>query len=418
MSVTTDSEGTTVINSSIDQLLENLPVGSMTKAIGNNLYGVNFRQVGNVVPKSKDTFGFTFFTRPQLNLSRPNITNYRGFYNLLTSNELSYQRFTRMMLDPRLGHNRTDITCPFVNNRNPFISILTNNIVSVSGWPDLTVPTYTSETGLYGQEHSFVDGVTNHFESFDLDITFKNTRGNPLVYLFYIWIKYETLVFEGVLNPYIDMVTENEIDYNTRIYRIVLDQQKRYVRYIAATGASFPINVPTGNLFDYNTDTPYNTANSEINIRFRSLGFTAFEDILKLEFNKTTAIFNPDIAKIVKYDLEDKTDITRTRDDGSVVYRIPGTKYVKLPHYLSMSADSSAFNNSFFNVNHRALPYINLNTNELEWWVDETIFTRTDQTNSGQNAPGAQPLSAQERLRQFNEALRRAPPPSDTDNVD
>lgn len=367
-----------VINSSIDQLLENLPIGSVQKALGNNLYGINFRQTGNAVPRSKDMYGFTFFTRPQLNLTRPNITNYRGFYNLLTSNELSYQRFTRMALDPRLGFN-DGIKCPFMDNLNPFFSVLTNNIVSVSGWPDLSVPTYTSEAGLYGEEISFVDGVTNHFESFDLDITFRNTKGNPLIYLFYIWIKYESLVFEGILNPYQDMITENEIDYNTRIYRVVLDQQKRYVTYIAATGASFPINVPTGNLFDYNIDTPYNTKNSEINIRFRSLGFTAFEDILKLEFNKTVAIFNPNMKKILDFDMGDGSDSSKARDNGITTYRISGCPYVKLPHYLSMSMDTSVFSNNFFNVNHRAYPYINLITNELEWWVDGSIFKNSNE---------------------------------------
>ena len=365
-----------IINASVDQMLENMPVGSVSKAIGNNMYGINFRQTGNPVPRAKDMYGFTFFTRPQLNLSRLNITNYRGFYNLLTDNNISYQAFTRLMLDPRLG-NTGGLKCPFIDNKNPFISILTNNVVSLSGWPDLTVPVHTSEAGQYGEEHSFVDGVTNHFEAFDLDVTFKNTKGNPLLYFFYIWIKYSSLVFEGILNPYIDMITENEIDYNTRIYRLVLDQQKRYVTYIAATGASFPVNVPTGNLFDYNVDTPMNTRNSEINIRFRSLGFTAFEDILKLEFNKTLAIFNSDLRKVLNSDLSNASDDFKARDDGTVVYRIQGCKYVKIPHYLAMSIDTSIFSNNFFSVNHRAYPYINLITNELEWWVDESRFADT-----------------------------------------
>lgn len=369
-----------VFDKSVDQLLESLPVGSVTKAIGNNMFGINFRQTGNVVPRSKDMYGFTFFTRPQLNLKNVNITNYRGFYNLLTSNELSYQRFTRLLLDPRLALNE-GLNCPFVDNQNPFFSILTNNIVSVSGWPDLAVPTHTSEAGLYGEEHSFVDGVTNHFEAFDLDVTFKNTKGNPLIYLFYIWIKYESLVFEGILNPYVDMITENEIDYNTRIYRVLLDQQKRYVTYIGATGASFPVNVPTGNIFDYNIDTPYNTKNGEINIRFRSMGFTAFEDILKLEFNKTVAIFNAGMRKILEFDLGNASDDQKARENGMTSYKIPGCPYVKLPHYLSMSMDTSVFSNSFFNVNHRAYPYINLITNELEWWVDSSLFKNANDSD-------------------------------------
>ena len=150
-----------ILDSSIDQIMSVLPVGSIQRALGNNLYGINFRQTGNAVPKSKDSQGFVFLTRPQLNLTANNITNYRSFYSLLTSNELSYQRFTRMMLDPRLGYDGK-MKCPFVDNENPFFSVLTNNALSLSGWPDLTAPTYTSESGLYGEEVSFVDGVTNH----------------------------------------------------------------------------------------------------------------------------------------------------------------------------------------------------------------------------------------------------------------
>lgn len=374
------SSGELVINSAIDQLLENLPLGSLTKAIGNNLYGINFRQTGNVVPKSKDSYGFTFFTRPQLNLSSLNITNYRGFYNLMTSNKISYQMFTRLLLDPRLGYAQTH-SCPFVDNMNPFMSVLTNNLVSVSGWPDLSVPTHTSETGLYGEEHSFVDGVTNQLECFDLDFTFNNTKGNPLIYLFYTWIKYETLVFEGILNPYLDMITEYEIDYNTRVYRIVLDQKKRYLTYIAATGASFPINVPTSNLFDYNIDTPYNTKNSEINIRFRNNGFTAFEDILKLEFNEAVAIFNPEIRKILKFDMGSSSDDAKAREDGSVPYRVAGCQYVKLPHNLALSMDAAIGGSNYFSVNHKAYPYINLITNELEWWINGEAFGKAAQSS-------------------------------------
>lgn len=366
-----------VVNRTLDSILESLPIGSVERAIYNNLYGINFRQTPAAVPRSKDQYGYTFFTRPQLNLSTLNISNYRGFYSLLTQNKTSYQRFTRTVLDPRLGSTGVNdtspgIKCPFVDRGNPFISVLSNNIQSVSGWPDLTVPVYTSDTGLYGQEYSMVDGVTNHFEAYDLDVTFRNTRGNPLIYLFYIWIKYQTLVFEGILNPYLDMITENEVDYNTRIYRLVMDPQKRYVTQIACTGASFPMNVPTGNLFDYSTDAPYNTKNSEINIRFRCMGFLAFEDIIKMYFNQTTAIFNSDMRVLLKHDMAAKSNSADVlREDASTAYTVPGCAYVKIPYMLSKTADLDGLESGALTVNHKALPYINLYTSELEWWVKQ-----------------------------------------------
>lgn len=365
-----------IINASVDQLLENLPVGSVSKAIGNNLYGLNFRQTGNAVPRAKDSYGFTFFTRPQLNLTTINVTNYRGFYNLLTSEEVSYQRFTRLTLDPRLGYSSDGLKCPFVDPVNPFIPVLSNNLISLSGWPDLAVPTYTSEAGLYGEEHSIVDGVSNHYESFDLDATFRNTRGNPLLYFFYTWIKYQSLVFEGILNPYLDMITENEIDYNTRIYRLVMDPSKRYITYIGSTGASFPLNVPVGNLFDFNVDKPF-ASNGEISIRFKSMGFLAFEDFLKLEFNRTLAIFNSELSNLLDFDLSDGgSSELKGREDGTRAYQVPRCGYVKIPHYLLALGEGDLSSNPFYSVNHKAYPYINLKTNELEWWTPAVNLRR------------------------------------------
>lgn len=361
-----------IVGKSLDSILENLPIGSVERAIGNNLHGINYRQTGNAVPRSKDGYGFAFFTRPQLNLSALNITNYRGFYNLLTKNTASYQAFTRLMLDPRLGYV-SRLTSPFVDEQNPFISVLTNNIVSMSGWPDLTVPVHTSATGLYGEEHSFVDGVTNHYEAFDIDAVFRNTRGNPLLYFFYIWIKYSSLVFEGILNPYFDMIAENEIDYMTRIYRVVTDPTKRYVTQIGCTGASFPVNVPTGNLFDLNTDTPFNTRNAELNIRFRCMGFMAFEDIIKYWFNQTVAIFNPSMRKVLQHDLENWGDAA-TREDPAFVYQIPGSDYIKVPYMVGMAAEMQGVDSGYLTVNHHVVPFINLHTNELEWWAPQNRF--------------------------------------------
>lgn len=389
MADVTESSSGVVINKTVDQLLENMPVGSIARAISNNLYGLNIRGTPPAIAKNKDHYGYTFFTRPQLNMDEYNIGNYRGFYNLLTDNAISYQRYTRMMLDPRLGYNEK-VKSPLVDNQNAFIPILSNTCVSLSGWPDLTVPTYTSDAGLYGQEYSFVDGVTNHYESFDIDVSFRNARGNPLIYFFYIWIKYQSLVFEGILNPYADMIIENEIDYNTRIYRLVMDNTKRYVRFIACTGASFPINVPTGNLFDYNVDSPYNDQNKEINIRFKCLGFRAFEDIIKLEFNETVGIFNPAMKKILDFDMDlSVNDSEKMRDDDSIVYSATGTGYTKIPYALAMTANDSITNSKFYNLNYRAYPYINLYTNELEWWIEDSNYNRIrDELSTMPQNPG------------------------------
>ena len=131
---------------------------------------------------------------------------------------------------------------------------------------------FTSRAGVYREEFSMVDDTVKNFSAFDLTATFRNTRGDPIIYMMYIWLHYMAAVYEGTLVPYPDFIVENELDYNTRIYRLVLDQEKRYVKKIAAVGASFPMTVPMGEFFDYNHDKPFNVQTQEFSVRFKCNG--------------------------------------------------------------------------------------------------------------------------------------------------
>jgi hypothetical protein len=355
---------------SLDDFFQTTPIGSINKAIGNNLYGLNHQQIPNMVSANWDLYGLTFFTRPQLNLQSDNIRNVRQLYPLLNNADESIQKFVRLTLDPRLqwGYdpqsvqssvNQTaaniisqafqgsgQIRSAIVDPHMAFIPVLTNNINSISGWPDLVAPTFSSSKGLYGESYSQVDGSIKYFETFDLDVTFRNSRGDPIVYMFYIWLWYMSMVFEGYMVPYPDFIAENELDYCTRIYRLVLDSTRTYVKKIAATGAAFPLSIPMGSFFDYTNEKPYNDQNKDITIRFRSNGVTYMDDILIYEFNKTVGIFQPSILTILK-----------NGGSASQVGNLIKVNKNLLPFF-----------------NNRGYPYIDPNTYELQWWVDADEF--------------------------------------------
>lgn len=345
-----------IMNRSLDDYFKNTNIGSINRAIGNNLYGINHRQTPTAVPSNKDIYGLTFFTRPQLNLQADNIRNVRQFYPLLTTESNSIQMAIRCLLDPRIikgysikkgtakdneikDYNVDSLNTLLIDNEMAFIPILTNNLNSLSGWPDIVLPTFDSKPGLFNEVYSQADGITRNFESFDIDATFRNTKGDPIIYMFYIWLHYASLVFKGDLVPYLDFITENEIDYNTRIYRLVLDKQKDKVTKIAATGASFPISVPTGSFFDFNSEKPFNEQNKDFTIRFRCLGVDYQDDILIYEFNKTVEIFNPNM----KSSIIEKEMVKIAKKD-------------------------------LVTMNNRGYPRINPKTYELEWWVNKNMY--------------------------------------------
>ena len=336
----------------MNDLLEDSSLKPLDKMITNALYGFNHLDKAPVLESNKDHQGHTFFVRPQLNLSTLNIRNIRQMYPLLTKKKLSAQRYVRTMLDPRLQHGldediyyKEEITTPLVDKFNAFIPILSNTLSNISGWPDVTVPTFTSQAGLRKEQFSMIDGTYEIFDAFDLDLTFKNFMNEPLTMLFQTWVQYSSLVFEGMLYPYLDMVVANEIDYNTRVYRFVMDRTGRFVKKVAATGASFPASVPTGKFFDMSKDTLYGSQTSEINIQLKCMGAMYNDDILFKEFNETTAIFNPAV----------RTYLEATDKESTDMEVIP---YELLPL-----------------LNYRGYPIVNLKTYELQWLINKNSRT-------------------------------------------
>lgn len=331
-----------VVNVTLDDLFNLTPSGPQSTAISNNLYGINHRQTASPVPINKDQYGLTFFTRPQLNLSAANLRNVRLFTPLLTQNPTSYQRVIRCLLDPRLLHGNGDnevLTCPFVDNSQAFIPLLTNHLTSLSGWPDIEVPVFTAKEGAYKEGYAMVDGITVNHTTYDVTANFRNSRGDPITNFFYYWSHYMSNVFEGMLLPYTDYIVENMIDYNTRIYRLVLDESKSKVQSIAACGASFPTAVSIGGKFDFSIEKPYNEANKEISIPFKCMGAIYNDDILIFEFNKTVEIFNSEM---------------RDENRDSVMLNIP-------QDLLSL-------------FNNRGYPRINPDDYSLEWWISKEQY--------------------------------------------
>lgn len=381
----------------------NSKLGSLRQATTNALYGINHTKVKSTIPSNRENVGYVFFTRPQLNLSTDNIRNIRQFYSMLTTTDTSTARFVRNTLDPRLalglydtpktdddgvvvsataGYNEV-LDCPLVDKFQAFIPILTNSIVSLSGWPDIVLPTFTSEIGLRKEQYSQADGIVDIYESYDLDVTFRNQVNDPIIQLFQTWLRYSSSVFEGTLMPYMDFIRENEIDYMTRIYRVVLDKNLRRVNKIFANGVGFPITVPSGQFADFSDNNDYNQQVKEFTVRFRSLGAQFNDDILIREFNNVVGVFNPDMANIetITEDHLRTSSMTGSKLNITLEDKLLDLNVRKIPEHLLAV------------LNHRAYPRINTVTYEMEWYTDKELVDAYMDDESVVIAPTATELN-------------------------
>lgn len=301
--------------------------------------GINQNAASVYVPVDNSQYGLVFFTRPRLNLSYYNITQDRVFTPLHNTDKTSTYSVIRAYLDP-IGHRIRNEGSDFVDTQSPWICMLSNYIETLSGFPDPVFDTYTTKAGMYREELSMMDGFAVDYSAYDVTCTFKNPKGNVVLDLFHIWTRYATRVKEGVVNPYPENLFQNIIDYNTRIYRITLDETRRFITNIAACGAAFPTSMNLGAMSDYDRNKVTTDAGDILSVTFKCNGAMYRDPILMDEFNSVTCIFN---QAMIGADNRKKN-------------------FVKL----------SQRERVWFNM--KAIPWINLDTSELEWYVTKADY--------------------------------------------
>lgn len=354
-------------------------LGELSIANSLMMRGFNHRGLGNPVTVNLDNNGIVFFTRPNLNFSESNLITKRVLSILSTNEEYSIPRLIRAYLDPRANwcldippgakrHNNSPISTPLVDRFCPFIPLLTNNLISLNGWKDIDMDSYTSPEGKARQTFSQIDSIGEILDGYTLTANFRNVPGDPITLMFLVWLLYSGWVYRGDLMPYPESMLENERDYETRIYRLVLDPSRRYVQKIACCGASFPTAISIGSSMNFNAEKPYMDDTAQITVPFRATGALYNDPIIIYWFNRVTFRWCPNLKLAI---------------DGS------SDAYVKVPNDLLRD------------YNYRGLPHINPETLELEWWVPkaEALYYNAlkaddDKANTQSSNTGQQQFSS------------------------
>ncbi len=317
--------------------------GSRTAIFQDVLYGINRRMRGDNVPANTDMQGLTFLTRPDLNLTYDNISQVRTMTHLLTKDPLSFQRAIRVLLDTTISVEAVDqkVLTPLVDEKLPYIALLTNSIVSCSGWPDLQLNTYVSPEGMAKESFIMNDKIAELYEHYTLTLSFQNMKGDPISLMFLIWLTYMGAVFSEKMVPYPKHLIDNTLDYCTRIYRFVMDATGTKVQKWASCGAGFPTSLNIGQSFNFNRDTPYSSDLDQIQIPFSCVGAIYNDPITLDEFNMTTCALNEELRLSV---------------EGS------SNTYVPIPR-----AETKLFN-------YHGYPIVDLDTNELLWYIHSELL--------------------------------------------
>lgn len=343
--------------------------GSSASAMTNTLMGYNHRMAPTQVPKNRERTGYTFFTRPDMRIGRETVAASRRLADLANMPINSAHRAIIAMLDPLSelttmvdGNSAMGMRChpeiPF-DNRQAFIPMLTNRLVSLSGFPDNTLDVYLSNEGLKREQVAMVDSNYAVNYGYTLSAVFQNMDKDVLTEFFTTWLEMMSGYYDGTFIPRMRNLVQHEINYQTRIYRLIMDPTNRYVTKIGCAVAAFPVNDTLGAAMNVDSANPLMDANDQLNVQFQCIGAQYLDPILIEEFNATVAIFNPDMIP---------------EDNNADTYRPSGWE-----NLARIYPDEKDY------FNYYGYPYIDPTSRELMWYVDVEDYRRIlEETGNGQ----------------------------------
>ncbi len=334
-----------------DDLLSVAGLGPLDSAMTASFWGVRRGGQKIPIPLPYENTGITFFTKPRLCLSDSNLLG--NILSVLASTDTkSMARAIRAFLDPYTGgtpHSETATAAKGMNIQvyksdlvdplNPFITILGNSCISMTGFPDSDLNVYTSPEGVFHESWSMADDIITLYGRYDLNCTFRNMYGDPIGTMIYLWLFYISGVYTGDLYPYIDSILDNEIDYQTRIYRFTLDPTRTRIVRMFCCGAAFPTAANTGANFNYSEGKNLIDESNEYSINFNCSGAVYYDVRILKWFNKTVCNFNPKM------------------NDG-----VREKSYILIPPAKHHSMDNIGY------------PRINPDNMNLEWWIDANVY--------------------------------------------
>lgn len=255
----------------------------------------------NVLPANAEFKGLTFITRPKLNLTTTSLRQNRILMSLATDKPDTLPFTIRCLLDTRYA-SRKDIiprtendNAPFLNNKSPFITPLTNCLVNISGWPDPVIDTETTEGGFHSENLTFAKGSDRLAGSYDFSLVFRDIQGGVILALIYIWTTFIDLVTKGNVVPYSEDIDLRRLCYTCSIYRFVLDPSKRYITKWAKATGCFPKSIPLGPAFNVNEGEIYISSTATYSVPFAVNKVEYMDPMIFRDFNRLVERFNSDI---------------------------------------------------------------------------------------------------------------------------
>lgn len=306
----------------LNQSYQYVGQGSRTNMLQNFFSRID-RHGTAMAPLNTLNYGYTFITRPRLNLTGANLRQHPVLNSLYTEDHTSVAFMIRALLDTVLSTGFPIYVGKYSNSawasynevnrfytqakksglvdvNNPFFCPLMNGLKGISGFPDLNIVDETTEGDFHSGDFSFVKGSDLMKRSVELSLEFKDVQGSVILACFYYWCLIMALQAKGVVMMYPDDIYEQRLNYTVSIYRFVTDTSRRNILWWAKATGCFPKSVPLGAIFNINQGEVTLSSAMNFSIPFMANNIQVNHPGILLDFNRLVERYQPNIKKMVQ----------------------------------------------------------------------------------------------------------------------
>lgn len=312
-----------------------------------------------LTPLNSMNKGYTFITRPRLNLTSGNLKQHPVLSTLNSLEPQSVPFMIRGLLDTRLSKGEPlfrSIASDYQSRAeaenfrtlaeksglldiyNPFLTPLCNGLKGISGFPDFTINEETTEGDFHSGDFTFIKGGDMNNKTQELSLEFRDIQGSIILSIIYYWCLYMALQAKGVVMSYQDDIYEQRLNYTVSIYRFVMDTTRQQILWWSKATGCFPKSAPVGALFNITQGEPMITSAMNFSIPFVANKVEYNDPGILLDFNRLMRRYALGIDYQVNDDTSASQHLEWTPIDDTD-YRSASANFIGLP-YIAESDDA------------------------------------------------------------------------------
>lgn len=290
--------------------------GGFTNILQNFLSRID-RLGSAIVPSNNMHAGYTFITRPRLNLTGANLHQNTTLSTLHNSNERTVAFMIRALLDTRLSRgdplvlgpispeetitpeviefSNAAAKSPLFDPANPFFVPLMNGMMGISGFPDFILESETSQGDFFGGDFTYAKGADMMNRTQEVSLEFRDVQGSIVLSCIFFWCLYIALQARGIVMAYPDDIYERRLNYTVSIYRFITDKTRGQILWWCKATGCYPRSVPVGALFNISQNETEISSAKNFTIPF-TVNDVKVNDVGSLfDFNQLVERYQPQI---------------------------------------------------------------------------------------------------------------------------